>query len=688
MKTAKTLKKQALSAPATVMVWTVNDRVIENEAVLEREFNDLRDAGFDGLAVFVRCSRYSWGDAEAQQALARIGRLCRKHKLQYWLGPDPRFVAHRIVAGLNGLEVLVNGDAPRAEKYPLVAPIVDGRFNVRSRIHPRHVHTMNQVAIQYVPLSLVKVYAVRWTDRPLGKNDVIDITPHARMFHHAKEGYVEAFGRFKPPGDGWFVTPFFRMGTNFFDYSNPHHLAAYFGELRKLKEHGVSFDMHMWDEPGYTCTYGTYPWSPRICSMTRKKMKGPMEGQLWKLAFEAADGSHVTVRNEYYRAVQQTVNAAHRKTNREVQRLWGATTQAGIHDTWHFESADMADMNHGSMDLWSGAREKSGGFVDLGGINQLADPASPWYANLATMNVAAVSLARMHKERVAFNNLWTVGDDDGDGSQRAAMHHCVNAMALFGVRWLAHCYGPVGTIGEENTFLGSPPLPGYPAHSTWHGFPAWNRRLKDHFRISENRLPHANVLVLFPIETLYTLGDNRADYVSKGIFDLVLALLDAHYQVDLFPPEWARRGTWKNGKLMRGGMSYDVVLYPHPRDVDEGVAAFLRERGSVVRYVFGAAERTVGNRPIRGTTPVLGSITETLEFLGKTPLLKQVVAPSGTWVTSTSIKRGMLVSLMASRCGGTFSGRVEYGGSAIEVKGEMGELVRILFPANGEPIHV
>lgn len=688
------MKRQAKTAkpsshqPASIMVWSVNDRVIEDDKILQQEFDDLRSAGFDGLAVFVRCSRYSWGDIEAQKTLAKIGRLCQKHGLQYWLGADPRFIAHRIIPGLNGLEVLVNGDRPRASVYPLLAPIIEGRFNVRTEIHPRHVHTMNQVAIQYVPLSLLKVYAVRWKDRPLGNRDVIDITDHAHMFYHAREGYVEAFGRFHPPGDGWHVTPFFVMGTNHFDYSNPIHLKAYFKELSSLRKNGVEFDAHMWDEPGYTCTYGTYPISKQIRSLVQKELKKPLEDALWKLAFEAEDGSHSTIRNAYYRAVQGTVNAAHRKTNKEVQRLWGATTQAGIHDTWHFESADMADMNHGSMDLWRGAKEKSGGFVDLGGVNKLADPASPWYANLATMNVAAVSLARMHKKPVAWNNLWTVDDDNGDGSQRAAMHHCVNAMALFGVRWLAHCYGPVGTIGEENTFLGSPPLPGYPRHSTWEKFPDWNRRLKEHFKIADNRLPSSNVLVLFPVETLYALGDGRADGVSKDVFDLVLALLDAHYQVDLFSPEWAGRGTWKNGKLMCGGMSYDAVLYPHPRVIDENVGAFLRQKGSVVRYVFGPAERTAGNRPVKGSGGVLGSITETVEFLGKTPLLRPVAAPSDAWVTGTLLKRGMLVSLMASRCGGTFSGRVEYRGSAIDVKAEAGELVRILFRENREAVQV
>jgi hypothetical protein len=212
--------------------------------------------------------------------------------------------------------------------------------------------------------------------------------------------------------------------------------------------------------------------------------------------------------------------------------------------------------------------------------------------------------------------------------------------------------------------------------------------LRKHFKIAENRLPSSNVLVLFPIETLYALGDGRADGVSKDVFDLVLALLDAHYQVDLFSPEWAGRGTWKNGKLISGEMSYGAVLYPHPRVMDEDVAAFLRQKGSVVRYVFGPIERTVGNRPVKGSGGVLGSIAETVEFLAKTPLLRPVAAPSGAWVTGTLLKSGMLVSLMASRCGGTFSGRVEYRGSAIDVKGEAGELVRILFPEHGAPVRV
>lgn len=677
-----------VGAPVSMMVWTVNDRVIEDGAVLNREFNDLFSSGFDGVAVFVRCSRYSWQDLEAQRTLANIGKLCRQHGMQCWLGPDPRFIAHRAVRGLNGLQVIVNGDHPRASAHPLLVPITEGRFSVRTVLQPRHVHTMNQVAIQYVPLSLLKVYAVRWNERPLGKKDVIDITEHAHLFYHAREGYAEAFGRFNPPDDGWYVTPFFLMGTNHFDYSNPDHLRSYFEDLRSLKKNGVLFNAHMWDEPGYTCTYGTYPISKQIRSIVRKELNNPLEDALWKLAFETEDGSHGTIRNAYYRAVQQTVNQAHRKTNTVVRRLWGAKTQAGIHDTWHFESADMADMNHGSMDLWRGAKEKSGGFVDLGGVDKLADPASPWYANLATMNVVAVSLARMQNEPVAWNNLWTVDDDSGDGSQRAAMHHCVNAMALSGVRWLAHCYGPVGTVGEENTFLGSPPLPGYPAHSTWKSFPEWNRRLRDHFRIAENRLPSSNVLVLFPIETLYALGDSRADQVSNDVFDLVLALLDAHYQVDLFSPEWARQGRWNNGRLVCGGLAYDAVLYPHPRTVDERVGAFLRQKGSAVQYVFSAPERTVGNRRLKGTGRVLGSKREIIEFLQKTPPLRPFKAPAGTWVSCTSLKRGMLVSLMASRCGGTFSGRVEYAGSAIDVKGGVGELLRVLFPGRGEPISI
>ena len=80
------------------------------------------------------------------------------------------------------------------------------------------------------------------------------------------------------------------------------------------------------------------------------------------------------------------------------------------------------------------------------------------------------------------------------------MSHCVDTMAIFGLQWLAHAYGPVGTIGEERSFLGSPPLPGYPAHSTWPHFPEWNARLSEHLGAIDHTLPESGFSWCFPLK--------------------------------------------------------------------------------------------------------------------------------------------------------------------------------------------
>jgi hypothetical protein len=208
----------------------------------------------------------------------------------------------------------------------------------------------------------------------------------------------------------------------------------------------------------------------------------------------------------------------------------------------------MCDMNHGSMNLWETAPAKSGGFVDLGAVNKLRDNESPWYSNFGAMSVVVASLGKLNEHPLAYNNLWTVGDDDGQGWQKKIMEHCVKVMALFGTRWLAHAYGPVGTIGQERTFLGTPELPGYPEHSTWPAFPTWNAFLSEALNETGGRLPKANLLVLYPVESMYALADHRADKVAEEIFAFILSLLDNHFHVDVLATTVARNGHWR-GKV-------------------------------------------------------------------------------------------------------------------------------------------
>jgi len=605
--------------------------------------------------------------------------------MEFWIGADPRFVSRELIGEGPGLELLLFGDRARAEVFPHYAEITGGRFTVRCDLSPRHVHTLNEVAVQFAPRGVARVYAVRFAgDTPA---EVVDITPRSHLFHNARERYVEAFGSVAGlNGDGWKALAFFRAATNHVDFSDRVQMQRYLRMLSELRAEGLRTDGLMWDEPGYTCTYGTLPFAPAMRRKYTRATGRDLHRDLWKLALPAPDGSHVRVRVAYYEAIQETLNAANRASTRHARRLWGTTVASGVHDTWHFESADMCDMNHGSLDLWKARRSKTGGFVDLGGIDQLRDPASPWYANLAAMSVMCTSLARGSSGGYAYNNLWTVGDDDGAGWQATVMDHCVNVMAMFGTGWMAHAYGPVGTIGEERSFLGSPPLPGYPDHSTWPRFPQWNRRLKEHLATAEYRLPESRLLVLFPVESLYALAGPAADAVAREIFALTLALLDAHHLVDIQATSVCTKGRWIGGEYHLGGARYGAVILPFSPVVAPELLPILRSKGANVLYVGDRPQRTVrGKTVVQGRTALVPDIPGVVRWLDDRPDLRPVTAPAGSWVTMTRVSGGGLVTVVPSRHGSRYSGRLALGGAAVELP-DSGGLTRVLFPVKGAPI--
>jgi hypothetical protein len=664
------------------MVWTLTDQVIEQPEILVQQFEEIHAKGFGGVATYVRCSRYTWNDLPARRAMTEVGKLCKRAGMAHWIGPDPRFVSRTLITGSEGLTVLLFGNRSRADVFPNLVPAVGGKFSARCELPPRHVHTLNEVAIEYEPLGIVRVYALRL--RQEIPEELIDITRHAHFFYNARDRYVEAFG--KIPGrtsEPWKVLAFFSARTNHMDYSNGEQIRHYIALLRELRRSGCAADGLMWDEPGFTCTYGTLPYSPSIRKGYAVKTGRPIERELWKLALDATDQSHVCVRTTYCHAIQESLNRANRISTGAVRKLWGKQTVSGIHDTWHFESADMCDMNHGSLDLWTAAKTKTGGFVDLGGVDKLRDPDSPWYAHLATMNVIAASLGKITSAGFAYNNLWTVGDDNGEGWQTDVLAHCADSLALFGLRWMAHAYGPVGTIGEERTFLGSPFLPGYPDHSTWPHFPEWNRRLAAHLDAVSHRLPNANILVLFPVETLYAIAGPRADTSAANVFRLILALLDAHYQVDVLSPSVCERARWSGESLVMGSHRYDAVLFPSPDVMKPSLTRIFCGPSKRLLYIGGRPVRRTDGRAISSSSATMARTNdEALEWLAAMPQIRPVGAPAGSWATATELARGTMVSLMPSRLGKRFRGEVSFNGRAIELA-ELSGLARVFFPADG-----
>ncbi len=656
------------------MMWTINDPVIEDHRFLEKQFNDIAGAGFGGVAAMVRCSRYSWLDPMALSALARISEMCHRYDIAFWLGLDPRGISRHCLDESAGLKVLRCDVESSTGDVPFTISLNEGVFSGRVNVSPRPVHTIPEGAITYQPIGIAKCFAVNDAGPP------VDITERTRHYFNALENYVECFGAFDPVEQGvWRILPFLACVTNQYDFFNPVHRELYHEALTIVKSSKIELDGCFWDEPGFTAGYGVFPVSPELKDRYYHATGNSFHEDVWKLVLNARDGSHAAARKRYFSLLQETVTDAKEEAVAVIRKLWGKETVFGIHDTWHWESADMSDMNHGSLDLWKAGKKNSCGFVDLGSANLLEDGNSDFYANLAAVSAVGLSLGRRSILRTAFNNLWVYDSGKLPEIQNRVLGHCVDVMALFGLRWLAHIYGPAGRIGEESSFLGLPFTPGYPFHCTWRDVPEWNRKLIAHFRTVEQRLPERNLLLVFPVESMYAETFYHADSMARSIFELVLTLTDAHYHVEITSTSALENLTWKDGLFRDGAFTYEVAIAPYPSGIPDPIRTVLGKGRGRVLHVFEYPQQAPGDRAGQSRLSGRGgTIAEVLPWLSQFPGLRPVKAPARSWVSLTRVSDGYVVSLVPSRFGYKYKGRVSFQGRSIDLN-EQKRLVRVLF---------
>ena len=659
-------RKKHTLLPQSSMMWALDDRAIEDRSVREHGAEDILRAGFDGIIVFVRGSRYTWADPEAVEALAHVTAYARSRGMIFWLGADPRFISRRLISG-DGKRVVVSGDATVPRRTPLMGRVADRQFSVRCRIRKRTVHTMNEVAVIYHPVG---IYHARLFDDAM--DDGVDITAATHFFYNANEEYVEAFGALdRTVTRNARVMVVFHFQTNHFDYGNDRHRIGYLEELSLLHSQGVQPHAIVWDEAGYPCVRGCFPITEDMC----RHGGNDQCGAVWKLLRDSRSGDHVPYRLAYHGALQQEINEAKTFCNSALERRGMPFRIDGIHDTWRWESADSADRLHGSLDLWKSNHTNSAGFVDLGSVQLLKDPEADFYANLAGISATALSLGRQSRFRTAFNNLWTVGEDE---TQCAVLDHCMNILALFGLRWIAHIYGPSGVIGEHASFLGLDATPGYPDHSTWNRMPEWNTRLQGHRMLVEQSLPQPDVFMVFPLQTLSVLKKTLADAVFHDIFRLILTLTDHHYTVELVSyTEYARKRRSLPGS---GHATHTIFPYPLNRKSFERIS----RRSTVQPVVYGSAELTKNIREIKpGGAPVVETDRELVSLLDSRLEPRILIAPPHCWATRTPTSHGMVLTLAPARYGRTFQGTLIFGGTRVDIPRQRG-LCRVLFNADNE----
>lgn len=657
------------------MFWTWQDEVIENPEVLLKQLHDLKAAGFDGLFVMPRATRYQIFDDEMIAAVKLASAACQREGIEFIWGPDPRFGAHHVIAKTGfGAEILLTG-LDFMGKTPLAGntlppdrallnecKVENGRYTLRYNYpQKRDVHMLTEVGLWLNPVGVDKVFAYQRKDGRVIASSVRDITAQHHFFINRSLYYVEVFGKFDLPPGEWWVVAFPRFSTNLYAFDAPEHEREMVKLLERYKAEGIRFDGFWWDEPGYYLQFGHYAIGERIYCDFRAKYGYDLKEKLYALLLTLDDESQMRVRNDYFQLAMDYVFGAEERFWKTGEKLFGPL-RMGIHQNWH---TIPDNMYHGSADYWRGLSALDSGYTDAGSFERYFKASlAEKYEEISYM-ILASSLGRYSKTGHAYFNQWGVKYD------APVPVYWNDLIALFSNEWIQHSYGTTKGIGAGRDFG-----PGFPNHSTWPLLPSLVEKTRRVHAITGYRLPVAEVAVVCPLATMMVGREPENDDIMSKVNRLTGAMPAAGVQVDFISDNWLGEAVFENGVLKLGNQSYKAVVLPCARVLTAKVHAVLQRLVAAkfpVYVIDEAPALTIEGEPVHLGLPVAFKIDP--DAAGLTAAINLLNLPSplsalpGAYVTAVPAENGdMFVSIMPVNPGESVSGEVICRGQKVKVE--------------------
>lgn len=604
----------------------------------------------------------------------------------------------------------------------------DGRIGIRLRYPARRPHHMHSDgALHFVPWRLDRVFAYQKTDPDtVVAHSVTDITQHCRLWVDQLTGAVEVFGRWSPAasesgaeakavaapgakrgakpgakpgaepgtkpgaepgteqradvgaepvvgaaarpesGRPWYALAFVLFDSNYPEFAGAATRRALVEELAHYAAEGVVLDGICWDEPGYATAFDPrfradrmrLPGGDGIRDIFFKKTGIDLMDHLYLLVRHDDEHTALDVRRAYYESVQEAVLGFQEELGSEARRLFGPETDIGIHSTWH-QNAD--DLIHGSGDWWEATRTLTGGFTDVGSAEELDRPEQ--VREIISMLVMAGSLARHSSSGKAWINLW--GVDFGQPGGRypgGVVDYWAALMAVFGTRWLAHIYGPTSYFHRPNVWG-----PGYPHHPTWERFPRLTDLCDRVGRITRWRPPVADVLVVWPLESMLRLGGPEANVVADRAKAAVVELVDHGLAIHVISPRLLTKARVDAGRIVLGNARYRgvVCLEPGPSSARSSRSLAMGFLGHLAADKVPILFWDLSQRDADG-------VAAAARRAGMRPLIE---APSGAYANVWRSPEGTTVAVCPQRFGQIVVGTLKWEDGSLHVSPTNGLLL-------------
>ncbi len=654
--------------------WTWSDKEIEDHALMTKELDDIRQAGFGGVHCMPRATRYHLFDKEVTAAVAHASRLCRENGLEFVWGPDPRFAATHIVrqAGYGAEMLMVNRDFQARLPLPEGADparhllnevqVENGRYSLRYNYPSRRdLHMLTEVSLWLNPLAVERVYAYQRQNGKVVRASVRDITPSHHLFVNRAFYYVEVFGQVELPPGEWYVFAFPRFMTNMYAYDSPDHEALFLSLMDEYKRQAIAFDGFWWDEPGYYFQFGHFAYSRFIAADFQKKYGYDLKDNLYRLVLDLDDDSHIKARYDYFQLLMDYVFGGQRRLWQKGENLFGPL-RMGIHQTWHWLPDDVYT---GAGDVWRGLASVDGGYTDEGNFERyFAQGTAERYINASRMLIAK-GLAKFSRSGRAYFNQWGVRY----GNEVPLYWN--DLMAAFSNEWINHCYGYTGVLGADRSFG-----PGFPNHESWALSPGLNERNRRILALTQFRPALAEVAIVYPNPTIITGWAPETNGIVEDVDRLIGAMPALGIQADAISVDLLAEGALKDGQLAIRDQRYKALVLPHARVLTPEavrVLAELRRRRFPV-FVGGEAPKrtTTGERVTLDAGPVFRIPSDAAE-LAKVIEVLRLPSPCGKLdgaylnVIQGQAPGEVLLTIMPVDPKGTVGGKVRCLGQTVDV---------------------
>lgn len=517
--------------------------------------DELADAGYEIVRIFLRESNYTWSSPRVVEA-ARIA-AAAAHRRGMKIAMD--FEPHVMIATEMGNRY---PDTTAMKLVRVDGRVENGFWEVRIPIpgqigaHSPLPDGVEAAFLDGEPVDVGQAVFANSGDN-YGAGDTVD-----------ELSYVE--GRpGRGPGRNWTLRGRLAAGTEgnltiFFrvrdlgqvDFAAPA-FKRYYTEILELYR-DCDLDGVGWDEPAIHNDWSAYRYGDRFaeffnarCGYALRDKLMLMEGPLTPEA--------VGVRLDYYQTLNEALLEAQRHFIAEGARIFGKPMISGTHHTWQGEGGSN-DFRAGAVDYFRLGEILDAGYTDC----------SWWdHRSVSYSYLLADSLARLSPSGEAVVNTWHQKPTVRNTRYNARL------MSLYRITWFNIWYGV-----STDTCL-------FPGHHTWPEQAAGMRRNRDFLRGMGGAKPLTEIAVLHDWAAVCAVNTGVFADLHKGmVMNLATDAVDGSLPMSFVDARLIADSTIENGRLCNRSGDYGVVVVPDApvmdRAVWEKLLAFGKAGGKVI----------------------------------------------------------------------------------------------------------